>query len=65
VGNADHQSTASFHNIVNPVRNGDPDGIGAEVVIIEATRGTFPTTAGIFEIANEFAFFVSTLTMGR
>ena len=57
MGNADHQSAAIFHNIVNPIRNGDADGIGAEVVIIDATRGRFPTTARIFEIADEFAFF--------
>ena len=56
VGNADHQSTAIFQNIVNPIRNGDSDGIGAEVVIIDATRGRFPTTSRIFEIADEFAF---------
>ena len=57
VGNADHQSTAIFHNIVNPIRNSDPNGIGAEVVIIDATRGRFPTAARIFEIADELAFF--------
>src|SRR5229473_3828497 len=57
MGDADHQSTAIFHNIVNPIRNGDPDGIGAEVVIVNTTRGRFPTAARIFEIADEFAFF--------
>jgi hypothetical protein len=56
VGNADHQSPAIFQNIINPVGNGDAYGIGAEVVIIDATRGRFPTTARIFEIADEFAF---------
>jgi hypothetical protein len=56
VGDADHQSTAIFHDVVNSIRNGDPHGIGAEVVIIDATRGRFPTTARIFEISNEFAF---------
>ena len=57
VGNADHQSTAIFHNIVNPIRNSDPNGIGAEVVIIDATWDRFPTAARIFEIADELAFF--------
>ena len=57
VGNANHQSTAVFHNIVNPIRNSNPDGIGSEVVIIDATRGGFPTAARIFKIADEFAFF--------
>jgi hypothetical protein len=57
VGNADHQSTAIFQNVVNSIGNGDPDGIGAEVVIIDATWGRFPTTSRIFEITDEFAFF--------
>ena len=56
MGHADHQSTAIFPNIVNPIRNGDPNGIGAEVVIIDATWDRFPTAARIFEIADEFAF---------
>jgi len=55
MGNANDEGTAIFHNIVNPIRNGDPNGIGAEVVIIDATRGRFPTTARIFEIADELA----------
>ena len=42
VGNANHQSTAIFQNIVNPIGNGDPDGISAEVVIIDATGGQIP-----------------------
>ena len=42
VGNADHQSPAIFQNIVNPIRNGDPEGIGAEVVILDATWGQIP-----------------------
>jgi len=55
MGNANDEGTAILDNIVNPIRNGDPDGIGAEVVIIDATRGRFPTTARIFEIADELA----------
>ena len=57
VGNADHQSPAILRNIVNPIGNRYPDGIGAEVVIIDATRGQFPSPTGIFKIADEFAFF--------
>src|ERR1700731_376841 len=59
MGNANDEGAAIFHNIVNPIRNGDPNGIGAEVVIIDATRGRFPTTARIFEIADELAFFAA------
>src|SRR5580692_12842215 len=57
VGNADHQSAAIFQNIINSIGDGDPDGIGAEVVIIDASRGRFPTTSRILEIPDEFAFF--------
>ena len=49
VGNPDHESPAIFPDIVNSVRNGDPDRIGAEVMIIDATGNQFPTPAGIFE----------------
>src|SRR5258708_38515962 len=42
--------------MVNPIGNGDADGVGAEVVVVNRTRGRFPTTARIFEIADEFAF---------
>src|ERR1700723_716510 len=55
MGNANDEGTAIFHNIVNPIRNGYPNGISAEVVIIDATRGRIPTTARIFEIADELA----------
>src|SRR5580658_10602545 len=57
VGNADDQSPTIFQNIVNPIGDGDPDGIGAEVVIKNAPRNRFPTAARIFEIADELAFF--------
>src|SRR5215510_7478789 len=56
VGNADDQSSAIFRNIVNPIGDSDPDRIGAEVVIIDATRSRFPTLTRIFEIPDEFAF---------
>jgi len=57
VGNPDHERPAIFPDIVNSVRNGDPDRIGAEVMIIDATGNQFPTPAGIFEITDELAFF--------
>ena|ERR1700728_1576635 len=38
VGNADHQSSAIFQNIINSIGDGDPHGIGAAVVIIDAKR---------------------------
>ena len=63
--NADHQSTAIFMDIVDAVRDGDTDGIGAEIVIIDALRGTVPTTAGIFEDADQFAFLAVDADHGR
>lgn len=57
VGNADYQGTPIFHDIVNPIRNGNSDGISAKVVIIDFTWSRFPTQAGIFEVADQFAFF--------
>lgn len=56
VGNADHQSAPIFMDIVDAVRDGDTDGIGTEIMIIDAPRGTVPTTAGVFEVAYQFAF---------
>ena len=57
VGNADYKSAAILMDIVNSVRNSDADGIGAEIVVIDATRLAFPATAGISEVAHQFAFF--------
>ena len=65
VGNADHQSTAIFHNIINSIGDGDPDGIGAEVVIIDATWDRFPTVARFLKLPTSSRFLLSTLTMGR
>jgi hypothetical protein len=56
VGNANDQGAAIFGEVVDAIGNGDSDGIGAEVVIIDATWSTLPTTAGIFEVAQQFAF---------
>jgi hypothetical protein len=43
-------------DIVYAVRNSDAAGIGAEIVIIDTTRGAFPTATGILEMAHELAF---------
>ena len=56
MGNANQQSSAIFHNIVDPIGDSDSDRIGAEVVIIDATGMRFPTLTRIFEIPNELAF---------
>lgn len=57
MGNADHQSSAIFRNIVNSIGDGHPAGIGTEVVIVDATGSRFPTLTRIFKIAYELAFF--------
>jgi len=41
-GNADHQSTAIFHDVVNTVRNSDSDGIGKEVVSVRRAVEQIP-----------------------
>ena len=51
-----HQGAAIFMDIVNPVGNGHTNGVGAEIVIVDATRGAFPTAAGILEVAHQFPF---------
>lgn len=56
MGNADHQSASIFVDTVYAVRDGDADRIGAEIVIIDTTRGAFPTATGILEMAHELAF---------
>jgi hypothetical protein len=56
VRNADDQGAAILVDVIDPIGNGDAEGIGAEVVIIHATRGTLPATAGILEVADQFPF---------
>ena len=56
VRNADHKGAAILMDIIDPIGNGDAAGIGAEVVIIHATGGAFPATAGILEVADQFPF---------
>ena len=66
VGNADHQSAAIFQNIINSIGDGDPDGIGAEVVIIDATGGAdSQRRPGLLKLPTSSRFLLSTLTMGR
>ena len=60
MGNANDEGTP-----IIPIRNGDPNGIGAEVVIIDATRGRIPTTARSLKLPTSSRFLLSMLTMGR
>jgi len=65
MGNADHQSTAIFRDIVNPIRNSDTAGVGAEVVIKNTTRSRFPSRPGFLKLPTSSRFLLSTLMMGR
>ena len=60
MGNANDEGTP-----IIAIRNGDPNGIGAEVVIIDATRGRIPTTARSLKLPTSSRFLLSMLTMGR
>ena len=55
VRNADHNSAAIFVDVINAIGNSDADGIGSEIMIIDAARLAFPAAAGISEIAYQFA----------
>src|ERR1051326_4954765 len=55
VANADRQSAPIFVHIVDAVGDSYANGIGAEIVIVDATWGAFPTTPRIFEVANQLA----------
>ena len=44
-------------DIVDAIRNGDADGIGAEVMIENAAGATFPTTAWVAEVPYQFTLF--------
>jgi hypothetical protein len=43
--------------VIDPIRDRDADGIGAEIVIIDAHRRAIPLGAIVLEVADEFSFF--------
>jgi len=57
MGDADHDRPAIGEQIIDAVRDGDARGIGAEVVIVDQAGRQIPARPGIFEIADQFAFF--------
>lgn len=57
VGDTHDEGTAIFGDVVNAIGNGDAEGVGAKVVVEDATRAAFPTAAWIAEIADQFALF--------
>ena len=54
---ADHDGATIGEEIIDAVRDGDPSGIGAEVVVVDQAGRQIPARTGIFEIADQFAFF--------
>ena len=55
VRDADGHAPAVGEEIVNPVRNGHADRVGAEVVIVDQTRRAIPARAWVLEVANQLA----------
>jgi hypothetical protein len=57
MGDADYDRASIGEQIIDAVRDGDARGIGAEVVIVDQAGTQIPARTGIFEIADQFAFF--------
>lgn len=53
-GDADKDCAAVGEQIASAIRDRDPDGIGAEVVVIHPERPAVPLDAGVSEIAGQF-----------
>src|SRR5204863_9964376 len=53
---ADTNGAAVVGWIINAVGDADPAGIGAEVVIVHQNGRAVPFGAGVFEVADQFAF---------
>src|SRR6266852_1193098 len=56
VGNADYEGAAILGDVIDSVGNRDADGVAAEVVIKDAAGIAFPASAGVLEVADQFAF---------
>ena len=53
-----HENRASVgEQVINAIRNRDADGIGTEVVIIDAHGRAIPLDAIVLEVADQFSFF--------
>jgi len=56
VRDTDADSAAVAGRVVDAVRDAYAAGIGAEVVIVHPNWRAIPFDAGVFEVANQFAF---------
>ncbi len=54
---AHHDGSSVGEQIVDAAREWHSGGIGAEVVIVDQAGRQIPARPGIFEIADQFAFF--------
>jgi len=54
---ADHNGSSIGQQIIDAVKDSDARGIGTEVVIVDQAGRQIPARTGIFEMAEEFAFF--------
>ena len=57
MGGADDHEAAVGGQVVDAVGDGDAVGLGAEVVVVDGVRGSFPSRAVILEVANQFTLF--------
>ena len=55
--NAYEDRASVGEQIIDTIRDRDADGIGTEVVIIDAHRRAVPLDAIVFEVADQFSFF--------
>lgn len=55
VRNTDDNGTAVGERLVDAVRDGNAQGIGAEVVIMNRPGGVIPASAVVFEVSDQFA----------
>ena len=53
---ADTNGAAVVGRVINAVGNAHPTGVGAEVVIVHQNGRAIPFGAGVFEVADHFAF---------
>jgi len=56
VRNADDNRPTVDERLVDAIRDGDAECVGAKVMIIDEPGLAVPTSAGVFEVADQFAF---------
>ena len=54
---ADEDRASVGEQVIDTVRDRDADGIGTEIVIIDAHRRAIPLDAIVLEVADQFSFF--------